>query len=89
MYLNDNEVIDLVEKSLKTLKAGGYLFFRESCFHASGNTKHVTLSENPTQYRSPSEYINFVQSKIVEENGDQYGFELIFARPNRAYIEVS
>jgi hypothetical protein len=88
MYLNDEEVFNLVEKSLSSLKTGGYLFFRESCFHASGNTKNVDSNDNPTQYRSPSQYINFVQSKVIEENGEQYGFELIFARPNRAYIEV-
>lgn len=36
MYLKDEEVLDLIEKSLYALKDGGYFFFRESCFHASG-----------------------------------------------------
>lgn len=87
MYLDDDEVLDLAEKCLNSIKVGGYLFFRESCFHASGNIKEVPKSENPTQYRSPSTYINFIQSKVIEENGEQYGFELVFARPSRTYIE--
>jgi phosphoethanolamine N-methyltransferase len=36
MYLNDTEVLNLVANSLRWLKEGGYFFFRESCFHASG-----------------------------------------------------
>lgn len=36
MYLNDVEILDLIENSLKFVKEGGYVFVRESCFHASG-----------------------------------------------------
>lgn len=86
MYLSDEEVLGLVSNALKTLKTGGYIFFRESCFHASGNIK--ASNENPTEYRSPTKYIDFFQSKVLEENGEQYGFELVFARPSRTYIEV-
>lgn len=89
MYLNDKEILDLVENSLNYLKEGGYFFIRESCFHASGNIKKVDKHENPTEYRSPTNYVDFFQSKTVTENDNQYGFELIFARPNRTYIEVS
>ena len=90
MYLKDNEIIQLVENSLNYLKVGGYFFIRESCFHASGNIKNIKdKNENPTEYRSPTNYVDFFQSKVVEEDGEQYGFELIFARPNRTYIEVS
>ena len=86
MYLNDSEVLGLIENALKAVKPGGHFFFRESCFHASGNIKKA--DENPTEYRSPTKYLDFVQSKVIEENGDQYGFELVFARPSRTYIEV-
>lgn len=88
MYLNDKETLELVENSLRFLKEGGYLFFRESCFHQSGDIKKVETSENPTEYRSPTEYIDFFQSQVIEnENECKYGFELVFARPNRTYIE--
>jgi hypothetical protein len=36
--------------ALKWVKPGGSVFFRESCFHQSGNVKR---SFNPTQYRHP------------------------------------
>jgi phosphoethanolamine N-methyltransferase len=49
MYLNDAEILELVSNSLQYLKEGGYFFFRESCFHASGNIKNA--QENPTEYR--------------------------------------
>jgi phosphoethanolamine N-methyltransferase len=89
MYLNDEEVLKLFEKSLRSLKEGGYFFFRESCFHASGNIKKCDNNENPTEYRSPAKYIDFIQSRTIEENESQYGFELVLARPNRTYIEVN
>ncbi len=89
MYLNENEVLELIENSLRYLKEGGYMFFRESCFHQSGDIKKVDKNENPTEYRSPTQYIDFFQSKVIEnEYGCKYGLELVFARPNRTYIEV-
>jgi phosphoethanolamine N-methyltransferase len=88
MYLNDFELQALMEKCLRSMKTDGFLFFRESCFHASGNIKKVDKNENPTQYRSPTQYIDIVLTKVLEINGENYGFELIFARPNRTYIEV-
>ena len=36
MYLNNAEILDLIEKSLHYIIPNGYFFFRESCFHASG-----------------------------------------------------
>ena len=88
MYLKDGEILKLVENSLYWIKEGGYFFFRESCFHASGNIKKVDKTENPTEYRSPTNYIDYFQSQTIEFNGAQYGFELVFARPSRTYIEV-
>lgn len=90
MYFTDSEIESLVEKSLNYLEETGYFFIRESCFHASGNLKNLknVKTDNPTKYRSPSEYISLFLSKSIERNGSQYGFELVFARPNRTYINM-
>ncbi len=88
MYLKENEILDLIEKSLYALKDGGYFFFRESCFHASGNIKKCDKNENPTEYRAPFTYVDYFQSKTIELNDSEYGYELVFARPSRTYIEV-
>ncbi|KAG2411176.1 Phosphomethylethanolamine N-methyltransferase [Vigna angularis] len=53
MYLSDNEVEKLAERMMKWLKDGGYIFFRESCFHQSGDSKR---KHNPTHYREPRFY---------------------------------
>lgn len=42
-----------MKKMVKWLKVGGYIFFRESCFHQSGDHKRKC---NPTHYREPSFY---------------------------------
>ena len=86
MYLSDSEIKELVAKSLSYIKTNGYFFVRESCFHPSGNIKK--LNENPTVYRSPKEYLDLFLSKTVEQSGTVHGFELVFARPNRTYINV-
>lgn len=36
MYLEEHEVQELFCKVLQWLRPGGYFFFRESCFHPSG-----------------------------------------------------
>jgi hypothetical protein len=53
-----------------------------------GNIKKVDKNENPTEYRSPTTYVDLVQANTLTEDDQQYGFELVFARPNRTYIEV-
>jgi hypothetical protein len=42
-----------VGKMVKWLKVGGHIFFRESCFHQSGDSKRKV---NPTHYREPRFY---------------------------------
>lgn len=49
----------LAERMAKWLKVGGYIFFRESCFHQSGDSKRKT---NPTHYREPRFYTKVVYS---------------------------
>ncbi|KAL3570764.1 hypothetical protein D5086_028013 [Populus alba] len=53
MYLSDKEVENLVEMMVKWLKVDGFIFFRESCFHQSGDSKR---KYNPTHYREPGFY---------------------------------
>ncbi len=53
-----------------------------------GNIKKVEKNENPTEYRAPFTYIDYFQSKTIEVNDQEYGYELVFARPSRTYIEV-
>lgn len=53
MYLSDEEVAALTTRIMKWLRPGGHIFFRESCFHQSGDHKR---KNNPTHYRQPSQY---------------------------------
>ncbi|KAF2317475.1 hypothetical protein GH714_022616 [Hevea brasiliensis] len=61
MYLSDKEVENLAERMVKWLKVGGYIFFRESCFHQSGDSKR---KYNPTHYRSPDFTLRSLKSAI-------------------------
>lgn len=88
MYLSDVETEQLLQKSLKWLKPGGTLFFRESCFHSSGNIKP---DENPTHYRSPRQYIDMCQSRMLTSTPDQpheQVYELVFAKALESYYEI-
>ncbi|XP_044953937.1 phosphoethanolamine N-methyltransferase 1-like [Hordeum vulgare subsp. vulgare] len=69
MYLSDKEVEKLVERMVKWLKVGGHIFFRESCFHQSGDSKKKV---NPTHYREPRFY-TMDDVKHPEEVEDRSG----------------
>lgn len=51
------QVEKLVGKMVKWLKPGGHIFFRESCFHQSGDSKRKV---NPTHYREPRFYTKVI-----------------------------
>ncbi|XP_064641506.1 uncharacterized protein LOC135496243 [Lineus longissimus] len=86
MYLTNDEVRKLAKNALKWLREDGYFFFRESCFHQSGNKKR---GFNPTEYRSPTEYNSLIQSEYVTEgDGSHYQFELMSMQSVKTYIEV-
>ncbi|XP_078689244.1 uncharacterized protein LOC144920768 isoform X1 [Branchiostoma floridae x Branchiostoma belcheri] len=90
MYLSDEEVQGLAEKVLTWLKDDGIFFFRESCFHQSGNHRR---SFNPTNYRRPSDYDSLIQSAgipISGENGGamHFGFEIELAKSVETYIKA-
>jgi phosphoethanolamine N-methyltransferase len=87
MYLDDTEVNNLFKKFLSWLPENGYLFFRESCFHRSGNKDR---SFNPTFYRTPADYkalIDFTQIHSPESNSIS-GFEIVFSRSIQTYIKL-
>ncbi|KAE8697083.1 Phosphoethanolamine N-methyltransferase [Hibiscus syriacus] len=52
-YLSDVEVKELAKRMVKWLKVGGHIFFRETCFHPSGDNKQ---KHNLAHYSVPSLY---------------------------------
>lgn len=86
MYLSDEELEKLAMNMLQWLRDDGYLFFRESCYHSSGDMKN---SENPTVYRTPQMYTDlFSAVKKQLPNGDISAFEVVTKRSVEAYAKV-
>ncbi|KAK9115267.1 hypothetical protein Syun_022064 [Stephania yunnanensis] len=84
MYLSDDEVKSLVEKMVKWLRVGGYIFFRESCFHQSGDSKR---KNNPTHYRKPRFYTKiFKECTILDASGNNAELSLINCKCIGAYV---
>ncbi|XP_075516828.1 phosphoethanolamine N-methyltransferase 1-like [Primulina tabacum] len=85
MYLSDKEVEGLAERMIKWLKVGGYIFFRESCFHRSGDHKR---KNNPTHYREPRFYTKvFKESHLYDDSGNLFEFALIGCKCIGAYVK--
>mmetsp|Transcript_119222 Transcript_119222/g.380044 ORF Transcript_119222/g.380044 Transcript_119222/m.380044 type:complete len:890 (+) Transcript_119222:35-2704(+) len=82
MYLTDDEVRDFAKKVLTWLKPGGHLFFRESCFHASGN---AARRFNPTQYRDPNSYSQMFSESV---SGDGSRFQLLATNCVESYAKM-
>ncbi|XP_071697903.1 phosphoethanolamine N-methyltransferase 1-like [Rutidosis leptorrhynchoides] len=84
MYLSDNEVEYVAERLLKWVKVGGYIFFRESCFHQSGDHKR---KHNPTHYREPRFYTKvFKECHTSDASGKSYELSLIGSKCIGAYV---
>lgn len=83
MYLSDDELSQVLKRILTWLKPGGVLFFRESCFHQSGDKKR---SSNPSKYRTPEYYNNFLKAANTEENQKIFGYDINFTRSVQTYI---
>eukprot|EP00299_Pterocystis_sp_00344_P016732 c8396_g1_i1.p1 GENE.c8396_g1_i1~~c8396_g1_i1.p1 ORF type:complete len:507 (-),score=114.77 c8396_g1_i1:23-1543(-) len=82
MYLADEEVVSLAARTLRWLKPEGYLFFRESCFHQSGNMKRP--GGNPSMYRSPQHY-----QRIFGRAADgPYRYRMILAKTVDTYAQI-
>ncbi|XP_051514436.1 uncharacterized protein LOC127418090 isoform X2 [Myxocyprinus asiaticus] len=89
MYLSDQELRSLAEKMLGWLRPGGYLFFRESCFHQSGDSKR---DFNPTHYRTPAHYNHLMTSVVLDESDKTgkkcYGFDMVLSKTVQTYIKM-
>ncbi|GIX72831.1 phosphoethanolamine N-methyltransferase [Caerostris extrusa] len=91
MYLTDQECVSLLQRILRWLDDGGWLFIRESCFHSSGNMSRQT---NPTFYRTPAEYASLLDSawvsnsnSILEPSEEGHGFKIVSVGSLRSYIK--
>lgn len=82
MYLSDAEVQTLATNCLSWLKPGGRIFFRESCFHRSGNAPR---SWNPTVYRDPRLYFKFFNAA---RGSDASRFQLCKTSCVHAYVRI-
>jgi len=65
--LESESLLNVVDKSLSTLSSNGLFLVVES--FSSGNM-------------TPIDFISLIQSKIVELNAAQYGYDLVFAKPD-------
>ncbi|CAL1354572.1 unnamed protein product [Linum trigynum] len=84
MYLSDAEVETLAQRMVKWLKPGGFIFFRESCFHQSGDSKRKS---NPTHYREPRFYTKvFMESHMHDDAGNPYELSFIGCKCIGAYV---
>lgn len=52
-FVHGMQVENLAERMMRWVSVGGFIFFRESCFHQSGDSKRKS---NPTHYREPRFY---------------------------------
>lgn len=84
MYLSDKEVENLAKRMVKWLKVGGFIFFRESCFHQSGDSKRKS---NPTHYREPRFYTKvFKECQIDDGSGQSFELSLVGCKCIGAYV---
>ncbi|CAA6671281.1 unnamed protein product [Spirodela intermedia] len=84
MYLSDKEVKEVAEKMVKWLKVGGFIFFRESCFHQSGDSKR---NANPTHYREPRFYTKvFKECHVDDGQGNSFELSQITCKCIGAYV---
>ncbi|XP_031608597.1 phosphoethanolamine methyltransferase isoform X2 [Oreochromis aureus] len=87
MYLSDEELNSVMQKMLTWLKPGGFLFFRESCNHRSGDSKR---DFNPTCYRTEAQYSHITTTVQVTEpkEGQTFGFDIVLKRRVQTYVEM-
>lgn len=84
MYLSDKEVECIAERLLKWVKVGGHIFFRESCFHQSGDHKR---KHNPTHYREPRFYTKvFKECHMSDASSNSFELSLVGSKCIGAYV---
>lgn len=84
MYLGDSDLAVLRDKVRSWMRAGGILFFRESCF--PGNAGMPVSPDNPATYRPPDQYTRLFESefKLLRE-GYVKVYEQLLDRSNQRY----
>jgi len=87
MYLSDEELRSLTQKMLGWLMPGGFLFFRESCNHQSGDCKR---DFNPTHYRTQAEYSHIMTSAAWEDSeaSETFGFDIVLTKKIQTYVKL-
>merc|ERR1719184_617439 len=87
MYLSDEELRSLTQKMLGWLMPGGFLFFRESCNHQSGDCKR---DFNPTHYRTQAEYSHIMTSAAWEDSeaSETFGFDIVLTKKIQTYVKA-
>ncbi|XP_062379835.1 phosphoethanolamine methyltransferase isoform X2 [Sardina pilchardus] len=85
MYLSDEELGKLIEKMLAWLRPEGHLFFRESCFHQSGDCKR---DFNPTHYRTPALYNHLMTSAQWQGDKGAFGFDIVLTKTVQTYVKM-
>lgn len=63
-----------VEKSLRILNNNSMLLLREP----------FDVTKSSGDGLTPTKFIDLIQSKLVEEDGSNFGYDLIYAKPNKA-----
>uniref|UniRef100_A0A1J3EP18 phosphoethanolamine N-methyltransferase n=1 Tax=Noccaea caerulescens TaxID=107243 RepID=A0A1J3EP18_NOCCA len=85
MYLSDKEVELMAERMIGWVKPGGYIFFRESCFHQSGDSKRKS---NPTHYREPRFYTKiFQECQTRDASGNSFELSMVGCKCIGAYVK--
>ena len=84
MYLGDSDLAVLRDKVHSWMRAGGVLFFRESCY--PGNAGKPPSPNNPATYRHAEQYTNLFKSefRLVRE-GNVKAYEQLLNRSNQNY----
>lgn len=87
MYLSDEELKAMTKKMLHWLRPGGFLFFRESCNHQSGDCKR---DFNPTYYRNQAQYSHLMTSVQAEdpEQAEKFGFDIVLTKKVQTYVKM-
>ncbi|XP_006393388.2 uncharacterized protein LOC18011018 isoform X2 [Eutrema salsugineum] len=85
MYLSDKEVELFSKRMLGWIKPGGYIFFRESCFHQSGDSKRKS---NPTHYREQKFYTKiFQECQTRDASGNSFELSMVGCKRIGAYVK--
>ncbi|KAK8569429.1 hypothetical protein V6N13_046484 [Hibiscus sabdariffa] len=85
MYLSDEEVTELAQRMVKWLKVGGHIFFRETCFHPSGDSMQ---KHDPAHYREPTFYSEvFKECQATDSSGNSFKLSLVGFKCISAYVK--